>query len=108
MQLTSSTSLDTTDLGSGARIALCVDQFDLVTNMLGHTTAEAKAAFIGMDPGAVSRARNGGYVSDRFVARTLAALGRHRGWFAKRRTPITFEALFVIVAPTSSAPERVA
>lgn len=98
MRLNASASQD--PARSGVSIRLNIDHFDLVTNMLGHTTWQAKAAFIGMDPAAITRARNGKNVSDKFVAGTLAALGKHRDWFAEKNTPVTFEALFEVVEST--------
>jgi hypothetical protein len=92
------------------RLRLRLDHFDLVTRMIGYTTWQAKAEFIGVDPATLSRVRrDGGRVSERVVAAILAALDRHRGWFAEKNTSIAFEALFTIVTPVGAAePERVA
>jgi hypothetical protein len=88
---------------SEGRVRLCVDHFDFVTRMLGHTTWQAKAEFIGMDPATLSRARSGAVVGEKLVARTLVALDRHRGWFAEKNTAITFDSLFEIASPAGCA-----
>lgn len=86
----------TTD--AGARVALRVAHFDLVTTMLGLATDEARAALIGLTTRQISRARNGEPVGERFIAGTLEALRRHHDTFTAAGVPITFESLFETVA----------
>lgn len=79
--------------GASAKIRLRDEHFTLVTNILGHTTEESRAKFIGLDYKALLRARKGN-VSHRFVASTLSALDGYADRFRSMSVPITFEALF--------------
>jgi hypothetical protein len=107
MQMNASTSPDPT--ATGASIRLDVDHFVHDMNMLGHTTWQARAAFIGVDPSSMTRAREGGRLGGKFIAGTRLALEPWREWFAARNTDIDDRHLFIAVGSELEAvAERVA
>lgn len=105
MRQDTSTSRQPRIAGASAKIRLRDEHFVLVTNILGHTTEDARARFIGLDYKALLRARKGN-VSHRFVASTLAALTAHAGLFESMSVPITFEALFDTVIESAEPGEQ--
>lgn len=82
-----------------AEIKLRIEHFTLLCNVLGHTTVEAQATFIGMGWRALTRARNNGTCGEKLVAHALAAFETHADRFAALNLPITFDALFEVIAP---------
>lgn len=87
--------------GSKPQILLRNDAFELRCNVLGHTTQEARAEFIGMNFRALMWARRGRTCGPKLIAHTLSAFERHADRFAELNLPITFEAIFETVAPTA-------
>lgn len=77
-----------------AAIKLRDDQFVLVANFLGATDDPKRARFFGLGLRTIYRARAGGYVSDIFIAQTLAALEPHRERLANHNLAADFDALF--------------
>jgi hypothetical protein len=98
------------DPASKAKIQLRKEHFTLLCNVLGHTTQEAQATFIGMGWRALNRAIRGGPCGEVLVANTLAAFEQHADRFAEMNLAFTFESLFVTVAPDAAVKttERVA
>jgi hypothetical protein len=84
-----------------SKILLRNEHFTLLCNVLGHTTQEAQAAFVGMGWRALNRARADKPTpcGEKFVANTLAAFAAHADRFAELNLPIGFDALFEVITP---------
>lgn len=72
------------------------DRFTTMTRMLGMESDTARAAFIGVSPRTISRARDG-IIGEEFIGRTLSALRRNEKRLAKYGVTTTFDDLFVVI-----------
>jgi len=72
-----------------------MDQFDLMTRVIGCESDAARAELIGMSSRAIQRARTG-FVGGAFVANTITALREHERDLAARNLFPTFDSLFVV------------
>jgi hypothetical protein len=83
----------------GASIRLRVDQFDLMTRVLGLVHDEARARAIGINSKSLYRARRGA-LGEGFIAATVAALRRREDELAELNLVPSMDALFeVVVVP---------
>lgn len=72
------------------------DRFTVMTRVLGIESDTARAAFIGVNPRTISRARDG-VIGEEFIARALSALRRREKALAKFGLQPTFDDLFVVI-----------
>lgn len=84
------------DRGTPATIRLRKDRFELMTNAVGATTRVARSELIGVDVRTITRAVNG-IVGEAFMAKTVAALRRHRKALKARGLNPTLDDLFEVV-----------
>jgi hypothetical protein len=78
-----------------AEIWLRLDQFELMTELLGCSTYMERAELIDISERQLRRARTG-RVGDVLVANTLAGLGRHEQELRRHQLRPNFESLFEI------------